>query len=197
MWIPQDCSAGIIVLKFPKYWQHRRDSEAGWSRQSNCRRHGRTFLETFSLSMHIRDWCWLGPQEKSAAATSVRLRVWHKLVKLAVRHSPSSRRRRLSLSTSSSLHAAPSSTHSTADKGEREDKRDVSIWFQPLCSSWSMNNSFLPKPDWGRANAQHVQARLGKAWLWPHYFNRFSNNNLESTTLFRLITISSVPLWCG
>lgn len=57
-------------------------------------------------------------EEKSAAATSVRLRVRRQSLKLAVRRSPSSRRRRPSLDTSSSLHATPSSTHSAADKRE-------------------------------------------------------------------------------
>lgn len=69
-------------------------------------------------------------EEKSAAATSVRLRVRRETLKLAVRRSPSLRRRRPSLDTSSSLHATPSSTHSAADK--RECQHSVSATWQQL-----------------------------------------------------------------
>lgn len=95
-------------------------------------------------------------EERRGAATSVQSLVRQQEADLAARRSCSSRRHCPSLDTSSSLHTAPSSTHSVADKGEPEDKGDVNIRFRPLGSSWSMNDSFLRKPDWGRANPQHV-----------------------------------------
>lgn len=188
MWSLQGCVAGIFGVKSTECRQRRRDSESGRSRKSkrssevslvrerefgpeslSCWRHCRRFLETFSLSTHTEDRCPLDQQKSLSERRRAQplhlsgLRVRRESLKLAVRRSPSSRRRRPSLDTSSSLHATPSSTHSAADKREPEDKRDVNIRFQPLGSSWSVNNSFLPKPDWVRANPQHVQACLWKA----------------------------------